>query len=125
MKTLLAVAWLALLALPAAAGLARTAPDTGKQAGQPRLRRSKLLMSTLLESLKDKDEAIRAKAAEDIGRMEPPAVEAVGALIDSLKDPAPVVRYRVVETLEHIGTPTARKAVLKFRKKLSWDKKSW
>ncbi|MBI4349076.1 MAG: HEAT repeat domain-containing protein [Elusimicrobia bacterium] len=85
----------------------------------------KLLLSTLLSSLKDKDENIRAKAAEDIGKLEPAAVDAVNPLIAALKDKAPIVRYRSAEALEKIGTPKARRAVYKFRKKLGRDKRSW
>ena len=122
---IIAAALLAVLSLSAAAEPPAAKPGAGKQAEGPRPRSRRLLLSTLLQSLKDKDEAIRAKAAEDIGLLNPPAVEAVSALIESLKDPGPEVRHRAAETLERIGTPKARKAVLKFRKKLGQDKTAW
>lgn len=84
----------------------------------------KLLLTTMISALKDEDENIRAKAAEDIGKLQPPAVESVSALIAALKDPASVVRWRAAETLEKIGTPKARKAVMKFRRQLG-RQKTW
>lgn len=95
--------------------------DPEKPEPAAKARDRKLLLATMLSSLKDKDENIRAKAAEDISRVKPPAVEAVSGLINALKDPSPTVRYRAAETLEKIGTPKARKAVLKFRRKLNRD----
>lgn len=95
--------------------------DEAKAEPAAKARDRKLLLATMVSSLKDKDENIRAKAAEDISRVKPPAVEAVSGLIGALKDPSPTVRYRAAETLEKIGTPKARKAVLKFRRKLNRD----
>ena len=101
------------------------APSPAAKGPAPRTHNRKLLLSTLLSSLKDKDEAIRAKAAEDIGLLKPPAVEAVDPLIEALKDKAPVVRHRAAESLQKIGAPKGKKAVYRFRKKLGRDKSSW
>lgn len=108
---------------PGREGLGKTLgkEDKPREAARP-ARDRKLLITTMVSSLKDEDETIRAKAAEDIAKLKPPAVEAVPALISALDDKSATVRYRVAETLERIGTPKARKAVLKFRRKLGRDK---
>lgn len=108
---------------PGREGLGKTLgkEDKPQESARP-ARDRKLLITTMLSSLKDEDENIRAKAAEDIARLKPPAVEAVPALISALGDKSPTVRYRAAETLERIGTPKARKAVLKFRRKLGREK---
>lgn len=113
------------LLLTALLASAQTPTPTPSPTPGPRVYGRKLLLSTLLSSLQDKDESIRAKAAEDIGKLQPPAVDAVNPLIAALKDKAPIVRYRSAEALEKIGTPKARRAVFKFRKKLGREKFSW
>ena len=77
-----------------------------------------LLLSTLLGSLKDPDENIRSKAAEDLGQINPVPVEATPDLIRALKDPASIVRNRAAEALLRIGTPKAKKAVMAYRKRV-------
>ena len=67
---------------------------------------------------KDPDENVRLKAAEALGQMQPPPVEAVPALIKALKDKSSIVRNAAVEALLAIGTKKARKAVEKYRKKV-------
>ncbi|MBI5200644.1 MAG: HEAT repeat domain-containing protein [Elusimicrobia bacterium] len=101
------------------------APTPPPSSLAPRTHSRKLLLSTLLSSLKDKEEDIRARAAEDIGKLDPPAVEAVDDLIKALKDKAPVVRHRAAEALDKIGTPKGKKAVYQFRKKMGREKFSW
>jgi len=78
----------------------------------------RLLLSSLLSSLRDPDENIRARAAEDLGRFTPVPVEATPDLIRALKDPASIVRNRAAEALLRIGTPKARKAVMDYRKRI-------
>ena len=119
---------LLLLFLASAGIVARYARAQGPaDPGDTRLRRPDRTLSvpTLLEALKDRDEEVRARAAEDLGKVEPPPVSAVPALIRALKDRSPSVRNRAAETLERIGTPKARKAVLKYRRKLGKEKAGW
>ncbi|MBI4425294.1 MAG: HEAT repeat domain-containing protein [Elusimicrobia bacterium] len=94
-------------------------------AGRPGMGNRKFALAGLVRALTDKDEHVRAKAAEDLGKVRPPAVEAVPDLIQALRDPASVVRYRAAETLERIGTPAARKAVLAFRRKYRRNRWLW
>jgi hypothetical protein len=102
-----------------------TAPSGGpSEPGGAAPHDRRLLLSTLLGSLKDQDENIRAKAAEDLGRITPIPVEATPDLIRALKDPASIVRNRAAEALLRIGTPKAKKAVMDFRKRLR-QTQSW
>ena len=106
---------------PALSSAAAPAPSE-PSAGAPRNR--KLLLSTLLSSLKDQDESIRAKGAEDLGQLKPLPLEAVPDLITALKDRSSLVRNRAAETLLKIGTPKARKAVMDYRKRVR-ESQSW
>ena len=72
----------------------------------------------LIQELKDKDEAVRIKAAAGLAEKSPAeAKEAVPALIEALKDRSPYVRESVAKALGAIG-PEARAAVPVLKKAL-------
>lgn len=63
----------------------------------------------LLQSLWDEHENVRAKAAEDLGRLKDPAV--VPELVKALKDPSDAVKEKAAEALGALGKPDAAPAL--------------
>lgn len=57
----------------------------------------------LITALKDKDQGVRADAAEALWSIGPPAKDAVPDLIAALKDRSPDVRYNAAGALGEIG----------------------
>lgn len=92
--------------------------------------RHKVVAALTHTLLNDKKEDVRGQAARALGRMKPPAAEAVPALIAALNLPPkdrgkPISRYSSMphllppaakDALESIGTPEALEAVNEFRK---------
>jgi HEAT repeat protein len=70
-------------------------------------------LPALLRALQDKDEAIRAEVAANLGLMGRPARPALAGLHTALKDPAPLVRVRAAEAVARIDLdPRAPDAVV-------------
>ena len=92
--------------------------------------RHKVVAALTHTLLNDKKEDVRGQAAQALGRMKPPAAEAVPALIAALNLPPkdrgkPISQYSSMphplppeakDALESIGTPEALEAVNEFRK---------
>jgi HEAT repeat protein len=75
-------------------------------------------VADLIQDLKDKDEAVRIKAARDLGRHKPEAAkEAVPALGDALRDKSANVRAAAAKALGAIG-PEAGAAAPALKKAL-------
>lgn len=69
---------------------------------QPSLADDSPAVSTLIKQLKDKDEAVRLKAAKELGKMKEKAKEAIPALKAALKDDDEDVRSVAKKSLEAI-----------------------
>jgi HEAT repeat protein len=74
----------------------------------------------LLAALKHDDPNQRAVAADALGQIEPPAHDAVAALIGSMKDPSNDVRRNVCEALARIGDSRALNVMLEAVKDRDW-----
>jgi len=92
--------------------LTTTVPDLTRSAYQNALERleGKTAVPDLTRALKDRDAAVRTRAAVLLGKMGPAARAAVPGLIEAIKDRSDLVRVEAVEALGKIGQE-ARAAV--------------
>jgi HEAT repeat protein len=74
----------------------------------------------LLAALKHDDPNQRAVAADALGQIEPPARDAVPALIGLMKDKSNDVRYKACEALARIGDSRALNVMLEAVKDRDW-----
>lgn len=75
-------------------------------------------VSSHLEALKGADTDAKANALTEIAKAGPGAATAVPQLIESLKDPDPLIRRLAAYALFEIGPPAAKPALPELRKLL-------